>query len=571
MGRRGLREVVGHGFGSLKTVVRSALALRLCRPSPAVHIGTGGPMNHRVERPAVELPTSLGQSSLRSTVDTALRLMAFDLWSILDADLRESYGPNWTHDLADKPDWPIHREDASTVVAALLTRDPDARELFRDALGRERWRRMFDQRCFSDISSVRNEFAHPDGQTTNVPWVEKALSRLAKAARVGALECFDDIQRLTASIQELKSGTSAPPGKAEVALVEEEFEAARAEAEAARLRAEVAEGLLELAADGKGQAEVQLTSAREQISVLTSDREHSSAALAEMNEALELARRAQRAAAQDLEQKEKELRDLDQARLETQARLEAAEQQLLTKEAVLAEQLPATVPPDTGAESSDSRAIQELLDQLRNREWVTEHQEVSPPDGTAFGTQRLPTPGEPWPYPRGQDVWRLSRVRKSMIRTDDDADLKAIVGEDQAARLVECFLAIRPAGGRVWVDVDGDSVTYVDGRLVYLGRLGAIELAEPELQPGDPVADFAGRGYGMTGQGRIECRSTGQTLKEAIGAEPARAVAERIRRVKPKGGRLKVSRDGTVAAYVDRQWVFVTRVRPNEWFPGHLK
>ena len=86
---------------------------------------------------------------------------------------------------------------------------------------------MFDQRCFSDISSVRNEFAHPDGQTTNVPWVEKALSRLAKAARVGALECFDDIQRLTASIQELKSGTSAPPGKAEVALVEEEFEAAQ--------------------------------------------------------------------------------------------------------------------------------------------------------------------------------------------------------------------------------------------------------------------------------------------------------------------------------------------------------
>lgn len=527
-------------------------------------------MKHGVERPAVELPASLGQSSLRSTVDTALRLMAFDLWSILDADLRESHGSNWAHDLADKPDWPIHREDASTVVAALLTRDPDARELFRDALGRERWRRMFDQRCFGDISNVRNEFAHPDGQTTNVAWVEKALSRLAKAARVGDLACFDDIQRLTASIQELKSGTSAPPGRAEVALVEEEFEAARAEAEAARLRAEVAEGLLELAADEQGQAEAQLSSAREQISALTSDQEHSSAALAEMNEALELARRAQKAAAQDLEQKEAELKDLDQARLETQARLEAAEQQLLAKEAMLAEQLPATTAPGVGAESGNDRAIQELLDQLRSREWVAVNQEISHADGTTVGRQLLPSPGEAWQYPRGQEVWRLSKLRKSMIRTDDEVELEAIVGKDQAARLTESFLAIRPAGGRVWVDVDGDAVTYVEGRLVYLGRLAASDPTGPALQPGDPVADFTGRGYGMTGQGRIECRSTGQSLKEAIGAEPARAVAERIRQVKPKGGRLKVSRDGTVAAYVDRQWVFVTRVRPNEWFPGHV-
>lgn len=174
-------------------------------------------------------------------------------------------------------------------------------------------------------------------------------------------------------------------------------------------------------------------------------------------------------------------------------------------------------------------------------------------------------------YPRGQEVWRLSKLRKSLIRTDDEANLKSVIGADQATRLVDQFLEIRPAGGRVWVDVDGDAVTYVEGRLVYLGRLEQNEVADLELRPGDPIADFAGRGYGMTGQGRIECRSTGQSLNEAIGAQPACAVAERIRRVKPKGGRLKVARDGTVAAYVDRQWVFVTRVRPSEWFPGHVE
>lgn len=524
-----------------------------------------------MERPAVDSPSNLGQSSLRSTVDTALRLTAFDLWSILDTDLRETHGPSWTRDLADKSDWPINREDASTVVAALLTRDVERRELFRDALGRERWRRMFDQRCFSDISNVRNEFAHPDGQTTNVSWVEKALSRLAKAARVGDLDCFVDIQRLTAAIQELKSGTSVPPNKAEIAQIEAEFEAARTEADDARRRAEIAEGQLELAADEKGEAETLLNDAREQISVLTSDREHSSAALTQLQEALDQARRSQRAAAQDLEQKEAELNDLDRARIETQARLEAAEQQLLAKEAVLVDALPAGEDHLAGSDSDSTSAIEELLEQLRNRQWRTEQAHTIGSVHPGVGPQLLPSPGEPWMYPRGQEVWRLSKLRKSLIRTDDEANLKSVIGADQATRLVDQFLEIRPAGGRVWVDVDGDAVTYVEGRLVYLGRLEQNEVADLELRPGDPIADFAGRGYGMTGQGRIECRSTGQSLNEAIGAQPACAVAERIRRVKPKGGRLKVARDGTVAAYVDRQWVFVTRVRPSEWFPGHVE
>jgi hypothetical protein len=37
------------------------------------------------------------------------------------------------------------------------------------------------------------------------------------------------------------------------------------------------------------------------------------------------------------------------------------------------------------------------------------------------------------------------------------------------AALVREFLRVRPEGGRVYVDSNGDASTQIDGRLIYLG------------------------------------------------------------------------------------------------------
>lgn len=84
--------------------------------------------------------------------------------------------------------------------------------------------------------------------------------------------------------------------------------------------------------------------------------------------------------------------------------------------------------------------------------------------------EALPDPGDPWPYRRGREVWSLSRKRM-MYRQSDEVQLSDVLGADRAAQLIDQFLRIRPSGGRVWVDVDGDAATYVGEDLVYLGRL----------------------------------------------------------------------------------------------------
>lgn len=80
-------------------------------------------------------------------------------------------------------------------------------------------------------------------------------------------------------------------------------------------------------------------------------------------------------------------------------------------------------------------------------------------------------PGEEWRYPRGYQVWRLSAHEHDLIRRSDGVPLSELVEADAASRLVDSMLEIRPKGGRVWVDQDGDAVTTVEGALIYLGRL----------------------------------------------------------------------------------------------------
>lgn len=522
-------------------------------------------MRRAVNRPAVELPTALGPASLRGAVDLALRLIAFDLWRILEDPMVEEWGPKWTVDLAEQPEFPIHREDASTIVSLLLTRSPVARESVRDALDRSRWKAMYDHDSFRDIRRIRNEFAHPDGTSNELAWAENALSRLAKASHVGMLDAFADIQKLTAAVRSLKDGGRIP--------TRDDFDAAQAELRLAqkqieedRARAAEAEGQLEASKDERIRADVALQQAQDEVARLSESNFVAVRERERLEAALIAAREAEQAAAAEIARREAALARAEAERHETARRLEAAERELLATQAVASDAIGSSAAgAGSVAATTSSMSVQELADMV---------EELAATAGRLSGravTQQLPAPGSAWLFPRGDEVWRLSKQHRSLTRVDDETDLKSVVGQARAEELVDEFLGIRPTGGRVWVDTDGDAVTYADGRLVYLGRLRGKRGLEPSLQPGEPLGDFRGRGYALSPKGRIECRATGETLDQALGRERARAVAERILEIKPKGGRLKVSPEGVVGGYADRQWVFLTVLSPEEWFPGHLR
>lgn len=81
-------------------------------------------------------------------------------------------------------------------------------------------------------------------------------------------------------------------------------------------------------------------------------------------------------------------------------------------------------------------------------------------------------PGEPWPFERGVDTWVLSSAHQKMHRPGRRAErLRDLIGAQAATSVVKSFLKVRPEGGRVFVDEDGDASTYVDGQLVYLGLI----------------------------------------------------------------------------------------------------
>lgn len=508
-------------------------------------------------RPEVETPSTLRPASLRSAVDQALRLIAYDIWQLIADPLAETYGQEWQETLAE--DHSINRQDASSIVSLLLTERAEIRDDVRDAFGRARWGDMYRRHAFRDVRRIRNEYAHPDG-SADLAWTEHALSRLMSASRVGELACFDEIQQLTAAVQTLKRGGQTIPDAAEVEASRRAYDEARREAEEAAARAETAEGQLAQAQDEQARADAELGAARLRIHELETTARTSQDHDATLRATLEEARAAHRDALSALQEREHRLTELEDARTRTERRLEEAEQRLLSDEAVIA--VTAHEQPQIGADQQAE--LERLLQALRDR---PTYAAPSPP---AQAGAPLPHPGEPWSFPRGNAVWRLSRQRRQLVRAEDDVDLAHVLGRTRAQELVAQFLAIRPAGGRVWVDVDGDAVTYVDARLVYLGRL-TLAARSQDPQPGEPVSLEHTRSYVMSGKGRIESVSTGETLDGAVSTKVANDVAERIRQVKPKGGRLKVSRDGVVAAFVDRQWVFVTRVGRQEWFPGHIQ
>ena len=92
---------------------------------------------------------------------------------------------------------------------------------------------------------------------------------------------------------------------------------------------------------------------------------------------------------------------------------------------------------------------------------------------------RLPNPGDPWDQPRGSDKWILRPSDRSMTRLSDRASLASLVGQASASAFIDQCLALRPGGGRVWVDDRGNAVTLLDGRDIFLGRLGTSPAVSP--------------------------------------------------------------------------------------------
>ncbi len=85
-------------------------------------------------------------------------------------------------------------------------------------------------------------------------------------------------------------------------------------------------------------------------------------------------------------------------------------------------------------------------------------------------------PGAVWTAARGHRVLVLSGRHEDLLvpgaRGVDPQPLSTLFG-DKSREIAKRWLAIRPSGGRVWVDRNGDASTLIDDSLTYLGALPA--------------------------------------------------------------------------------------------------
>ena len=74
--------------------------------------------------------------------------------------------------------------------------------------------------------------------------------------------------------------------------------------------------------------------------------------------------------------------------------------------------------------------------------------------------------------------------------------------------------------------------------------------------------------YTLHLNGNIKDRETGDLLSKS--RSNADVMGALLIARKPNGGRIRVTREGILAAYFDDHWGFLARIEPENWFEGHI-
>lgn len=429
-----------------------------------------------------------------------------------------------------------------------LLNHPETRDFLRPLFSSnyKNWHRRLER-----VVDIRHSLFHPDDLITK-DQARQHLMEMVNLCREAGLGCGEELVRLLEQLDtEQPSNDQVSPEAVHAMQVQtQKILQDKQEAEGRESDAQIAREHAEAQRD-KTRAEL-LEKQQEEKRLKEEIRQIKSAHSAETE--------------QLLRQKEAEIRDQQRVVQEALAQVERAEtarrqqeQELTEAQKHLKEQEKRILSAQARAEiaGAEARAKENTADAERLANLV--HQLTQAPQHTDRG---LPKPGDAWRYPRGTEQWRLSRAHHRMERLEDDLDLIKIVGPTAAKELVTRFLRIRPSGGRVWVDSDGDAVTYVDNKLVYLGRIEQPQ--QPGLAIGTPTTG-EGRKYHLSRSGITRARDD-RALKDELGQQRAREVTNRLLCVKPKGGVLRVDEDGNASLYVDGAWIHAGQIERSEWF-----
>lgn len=83
-------------------------------------------------------------------------------------------------------------------------------------------------------------------------------------------------------------------------------------------------------------------------------------------------------------------------------------------------------------------------------------------------------------------------------------------------------------------------------------------------------SEFTEFSYVLHLTGEVRNRKSNELLSE-LNPDMAESIGALLIARKPNGGRLRLSRDGVIAAYFEDHWGYLATVSPEQWFPDHLR
>ena len=229
---------------------------------------------------------------------------------------------------------------------------------------------------------------------------------------------------------------------------------------------------------------------------------------------------------------------------------------------------PVVVEPDL--ETLEQRAIVE--EKLAHLEFIFQSllaaQEPQPEDETEASPQIVTAalPGHRWDGELPNRSTTLMGLQDDLFDPLISSGVAREFGMNATTQIKKWRPLVAP-GATVLINDAGQAVSYINGIPTYLGSLAG-EMAAAEATS-TLSGFFIGHSYTLRLNGTIEDRGSGDTLAQ-VNPGSAKKVGKKLTALIPNGGRLRVTTTGTVARYLDGEWVGVAKVRPEDWFPGQL-
>lgn len=367
----------------------------------------------------LSLPNELSEDKNHLVIFDCTKLFGQELGKFCDLRMREIDGPDWLKNLGImRKQYKINLYDLAFLLKEILISDSPLRKIVPKSTS------FYNK--LTILKRVRNENQHFSFKHTNSATKEVVEVYFDLSLELQLSVCVEEFNLMIRRLNDLETGKSFQVDPNLVSKLSE------IEMQKAEMEDQLIEKNALLLDKEKKLNHVQriISESNSKIENLTKSNEQKTSAFNKLNE--------------DLEKSKKEAQELRDQVHELNAQKESDE---ITEKEI--EKLIAALAGSLSVINEDSPKQQTRKAQLKNP-----HPEV----------------GSVWNKPKGKRKITLSVARRDLVDSKTSKPLDYI-SEESRMEIAEDWLKVRPSGGRIFVDEEGDAATLLGEALVYLGNI----------------------------------------------------------------------------------------------------